>query len=303
MHICSSWMGLVWQLQFHSCVLEMALLHLPRLHSIHSTAGEQRHFPKHRVCTETSCSLWVEQLYPLLEVAEEKENTLNLVLQTSPPTSTPTLILAFPVLSCSPLGTYHWQLFQSVAPERELPWKSDLSFCLCSSILLLCAAHQEACPCCTSVTSHCSHQLFGDLKHSLNSNGNTLLSPLEFISFFCRCSDETQLQFPSGSGVKRLPLDTHFKATPSSWIQTQPPRLKLPFHEPSPTVFTMKPWHVPSCTGAPPPSPLPTCQSALAQGCWPRLQGRHCNSPAILSPHQPPCQFYRKRSQRCRVVK
>lgn len=85
MHICSSWMGLVWQLRCHSCVLEMALLHLPRLHSIHSTAGEQRHFPKHRVCTETSCSLWVEQLYPLLEVAEEKENDTQFRFANQPP--------------------------------------------------------------------------------------------------------------------------------------------------------------------------------------------------------------------------
>lgn len=65
----------------------------------------------------------------------------------------------------------------------------------------------------------------------------------------------------------------------------------------------MKRWHVPSCIKTPPPLLIPTCQCALTQGCWPRLQGRHCNNSALLSPHQPQFQFYRKQSQHSRMVK
>lgn len=67
--------------------------------------------------------------------------TLHLVLQTALPPYTHTLsLLLFQSFPVPHWEHNHWQLFQSLAPEKQSPWKRDLSFCLCSIILRLSAS-------------------------------------------------------------------------------------------------------------------------------------------------------------------
>lgn len=148
-------------------------------------------------------------------MAKEKENDTQFSFANQPPHLHPHTHSCFSSLFLFPLGNIPLTTISVLGTRKGVSCLEKGIFPSASALPFFSylPAHQEARPCCTSMTSHSSHQLFGDPNHSLNSSGNTLLSPLDFI-FFCRCSDETQLQVPSGSGIKCLPLDTHFKATP-----------------------------------------------------------------------------------------